>query len=240
MPVTDHADRVEKLLARAQREDTPESEAEWCLQKAAEIMHTYNIDAKLLSLKAQVKLAPDVRQFYIVPPFVTQKITLLAVIARSFGCQVITGRGKSAAKNDGVAECDVFGFENEIEATQTLYISAVVVGELGSARRRKQGNTSKKYQTSYWGGFASGINEQLKAATQQAETEAENKQAGTALVLRDMRSEVDKLMREKYPHVKFVRRPVTDYAGYSDGKSDGLNADLYSRNQVSTTRRALE
>jgi hypothetical protein len=237
--MSDMITRVQKLLAKAQDESIPESEREALMARAAELMHSYNIDAKLLSLKAQVTLAPAMEVFYVTPSFVVQKTSLLNAIAQSFGCRVITPRGKTAAKNGGVAECEVFGFANEIEATQMLYCSAVVVGEMGSATRKREGHTDKSYHTAYWAGFASGIYLQLQEATQKAETEAENKQAGTSLVLASMSDQVDALMKKRYPHIRTVRRKVRSAEGFYAGKSDGQSADLYGRNRVSGNTKSI-
>lgn len=230
-------ERIQKLLDKAGSEATPEGEREALLARASEMMATYNIDAAMLSAAAQVFTSPSSELFYVVNPFSVPKVSLLAHIAKSFSCKAIIE--KNAAKNSGVAEIRVFGFENEILATQTIFVSALLVGMMKSEARRREGNTSRGYHSSYWTGFAVGVGEQLNAATETATKTAENANAGTSIVLRDRSLAVNKLVNETYPRFRTIRRTYSNGGGFRDGKTDGANANLRSNNGVGSGRRSI-
>jgi Protein of unknown function (DUF2786) len=228
------SDKVQKLLAKAQDESVSEQEAEAYLAKAAQLMMEYNIDAALLAAKAKVFLYPTSKVLFCVPQFAAQKTTLMGVIARSFSCKAILT--KNAARNKGIAEVTVFGFENDIDSVSTIYSSAVVIGEIGSARRRNQGNTSRGYHSSYWAGYANGIMDQLDKSSEETRKTAVVNDSGADIVLRDRSTAVNDLLNKTFPSLRNIRRTTSNRDGFYAGKSDGVNANLFGRNTVSSNR----
>jgi hypothetical protein len=230
-------EKITKLLDKAAHEATPEDERESLIAKASELMTAYNIDAAMLAAKTQVFPSPSSKVFYIVPQFVVPKTSLLSAIAKSFSCVAI--REKKASANNGVAEIRVFGFENEIIATETIYVSAVLIGMMKSDARRREGNTSRGFHSSYWLGFSIGVGEQLTAATKSATDEALSKNTGTAIVLADRSTLVDRMVKDTYPYITYTKRRYSNSSGFNAGKQDGVNANLRNSNSVGSNRRAI-
>jgi stalled ribosome rescue protein Dom34 len=121
-----------------------------------------------------------------------------------------------------------------------LYLSAIVVGQTNSDNRRRAGNTSKAYHTSYWNGFAYGIYEKLQNSVTKTEAQAETDAPGTALVLLDAKKQVEDFISKRHPRLKKnASSKTTSSSGFQAGMSDGKNADLYQRNRVKTNHKAI-
>lgn len=227
------ADGLSLLAASASDEEEAlryEREAETYLAKATELMTEDNIRNAMVSLNSD-KAITEV--FYVVPEYVPRKLHILGRIARVFDCRVVTATSKLAANNYGIAEPDVFGFKDEIESVKRLYVATIQLGERGSNRRRVQGNKSRGYHADYWTGFGEGVLLQLTRAKEEVTKTAVANDPSTSLVLRNRQSEVDRVMRSKYPYLKSSKLQIRSAAGYHAGISDGKAANISGKNTIS-------
>ena len=226
----DRLDRVRKLLAKAERAGTPE-EAETYNAKAVELMARHGIDEALLaaSLSADdprrdaigaVRIAMD-------DPYSAGKSRLLGWTAAALRCRWIL-HGAAGGK---VAAVTVFGFASDRERVELLYTSLLLqaTSQLVRLRPPSPVESVAAYRRSWLQGFAAQVHQRLAAAEQRAAEDPYRGAAGTALVLADRGSQVDRAYAEAFPGLGRARRPSLSGSGFADGAEAGLRADLGGR-----------
>jgi len=236
--MSDITDKVQKLLDKAASLSAMEDvhyqqEAEAILAKATAMMVEYGISNGLLAAKAKVTLKPTHRMFYAANPFAPAKTSLLTVIGKTLGCYTVLT--KNAARNDGVAECHVFGYQDDLDSLEILFVSAQLIAMRGAERQKRLGKTSRGFQSSYWTGFYIGIREQLNTAAEQVKQASQASDAGTNIMLRDRALAVNGLVNETYPRLRKIQRSYSNSEGFNTGKADGRNANLTQSSNISST-----
>lgn len=229
----DITERVRKLLALAEDRGTPLAEAEAASTKAAKLMMEYNIDAALISFKAQVYLMPVDKKFTVDNPFSLPKGILLTGISKAFSCRAIRTRDSY----DGGSVYHLFGFENDLNSVNVMYTSLLLQGSNDLILQKYYGNTSKSYSTSFWKGFAYQAGQRLMEANK--EVIRSSSEPGTDLVLRDRAKDVDRALKDVYPRVVSFKTSVSNGTAYNAGKSSANSANLHNRSSVSS-RKALD
>ena len=219
----DRLDRVRKLLAKAERAGTPE-EAETYNAKAVELMARHGIDEALLAAAEPGRDVIGSSRIAMADPYSAGKARLLGWTAAALRCRWIM-HGAAGGK---VGAVTVFGFASDRERVELLYTSLLLqaTGQLVRLRPPWEGESVAAYRRSWLQGFAAQVHHRLLAAEQRAAAEVPEAAPGTALVLADRGTQVDRAYSDAFPHLGRARRPSLSGSGFSAGAEAGCRADL--------------
>jgi hypothetical protein len=209
-------ERVRKLLAKAERTDNEHERAAF-MAAASALMAKYGIDSLDPERPRQ---APGDRIVTVPGPWAREKARLVSLVAQASRCRpLLIGRG------DGGHRVHVFGFAADLERAELLATSLLLQMAAGLARVRPPGEVTavRAYRRSWLLGFTDEIYRLLREAETRAEAEAPV--AGTALVLADRHTEVERAVAAAYPRIR-LSVPRTSGSGYGDGVAAGRRADL--------------
>lgn len=232
-------ERVRNLIAKAEATNHP-AEAEAFMAKAQELMAKHSIVEAMIAESRSDKGKPTCKVFYCEKPYASQKWTLLNRVARANYARTV-GSGDARSK----VRVEVYGFEGDLEAIETLYTSLLV--QCVSQMRQAEipwGVHGKTFNVSFMTGFADAIGSRLAKAKRDAEAEVQKELAGAtgpgmALVLVGKKEAVDEAVAVAHP--KLRTRSVSgagSNAGYGAGREAGSNAALGGK-QVGAGRRGL-
>lgn len=221
-------ERINKLLAKAERTDNPE-EAEAFFSKAAALQSKHAIDEIMLNAAAGNKRDDIITKVYpLTGSYAKAHILIINSLSKPLNCKVVQvshGGGKISAK--------AHGFRSDIERLDTLFTSVLIQ----AARQLKpwaRDNThnwmtaAEKYQRrkSFLIGFGEGAARKLKESMVTAEAEAT--EPGVGLVLVSRRDQVEESYRETFGRLGHARSTKTDYAAVGHGQRAGARADIGS------------
>lgn len=236
-------DKIQKLLAKAERAGTPE-ESDTFFAKAQELMSKWSIDAAMLASTRKEKAKVVHKQLVINKSGLWKSnLTLLTCIARPNDVQtVITQPRRSGEK----PVAHLIGFESDVENVEMLYASMLVQ----NARMRKQmippylkTQTEKvPWIRSFIEGFGVRIGQRLQEAKDLAETTYGQETYGNsmALVLVSKKQQVAEEMKNLFPHLGKMRggKRKVDLDGMYAGRSAADRADIGNK-RVANSRKAL-
>lgn len=162
-------DRVRALLAKAES-TVFEEEAEALTAKAQELIARHSIDHALLAaVRGGGADEPIGVRVGVDRPYESPKAMLLQQVARANRCQA------AWSKNFGFST--VFGFASDLQAVELLYTSLLVQGTTalvheGSRQDGRGQSRTRSFRQSFLTAYAIRIGERLRAATEQASSEA--------------------------------------------------------------------
>ncbi len=231
-------ERVRALLAQA--ESTPyEAEAETFTAAAQSLMARHSIDQALLARSEPPgrAAAPIARRVGVDRPYEAPKASLLDAVAGANRCRTVW------SKHLGFST--VVGFEADLRATETLYLSLLVQAThamTGHGSRATVGGRSRtrSFRQSFLLAYSHRIGQRLRAAV-----DAEVDQAGAAAsggtrahrgpgtdlvaVLADRGREVDDAVEALFPELQERSLgSVNDAEGWAAGTYAAENATLFS------------
>ncbi len=230
-------ERVRALLAQA--ESTPyEAEAETFSAAAQSLMARHSIDQALLARSEPPgrAAAPIARRVGVDRPYEAPKASLLHAVAEANRCRTVWSRHLGFAT--------VVGFESDLEATETLYLSLLVQAThamTGHGSRATVGGRSRtrSFRQSFLLAYSHRIGQRLREASD-AEVDAARAQdpaAGTAAgpgtdlvaVLADRGRAVDDVVEAMFPTLQERSMgSVNDAEGWAAGTHAAENATLFS------------
>lgn len=238
--------KVRALLAKAESTTYPE-EAEALTAKAAELIAKYGIDQAMLAAAGGRRDAIDQQRIDVDDPYSNEKATLLGRIARALRCRVVYW-GTSRR----TAYCTLIGYESDRERVELLYTSLLLQAASQITRVRPPQDPSKwdgpsasqiaRYRRSWFIGFAHAVQRRLSAIEEHAAEQAETTGTpGTALVLADRKTQVDRWLGEQYPNLKEggKSKAVLNSDAYFAGVKVGRNADLGQTRVADNEKAAL-
>ncbi|MCY7396104.1 MAG: DUF2786 domain-containing protein [Nocardioides sp.] len=228
-------ERVRALLAQA--ESTPyEAEAETFTAAAQSLMARHSIDQALLA-RSEPAAAPIARRVGVDRPYEAPKASLLDAVAGANRCRTVW------SKHLGFST--VVGFEADLRATETLYLSLLVQAThamTGHGSRATVGGRSRtrSFRQSFLLAYSHRIGQRLRAAV-----DAEVDQAGASAsggtrarhgpgtdlvaVLADRGREVDDAVEALFPELQERSLgSVNDAEGWAAGTYAAENATLFS------------
>ncbi len=220
--------QVRALLAKAESTEYPE-EAEAFSAKASELMMRYCLDEAMLAQRgAQGARRREVvqRRIRMEAPYALRKTTLLGVVARCHGCQLVTS-------SDGdLTTCHVFGFKSEVECLTVLYTSLLVQLDremLGAWQALGDKPHRRSWGVSFYAGFTVALRERL--AERRAEVTSEVEAAtGRSVALAVVRDDEAVLARvaAAFPRLRAGRRlsAPSSASGFHEGRAAGRWADV--------------
>jgi hypothetical protein len=224
--------RIRKLLARAERAGTPE-EAQACTDKAVELMARHGVDMALLAAAEPGRDEIGATRVAVADPYSAGKARLLGWTASALRCRAVLHQ----LRGGRVDAVTVFGFASDRERVEVLFTSLLVQAGAQLLRERPphKGESVAAYRRSWLHGFAVQVHRRLVSAEERAERRAEERaerqagdrgEAGTAIVLADRRSQVERAYAEAFPVLGRGRRSTLSGSGFAAGAAAGELADL--------------
>ena len=249
------ADKVRKLLAKAEDPAATVEEAESCTAKAQQLMTKYAIDLAMVADPARADRLTE-RGWIVNGPYAAHKVTIINAVARANDCRAIY-----AELQGGRKRIDVVGFAGDVEWVETLSRSLEVqlAGALMVAVRAKPADVhGRTYSVAFVQGFAVEIAARLQRARRAAVAEADAARRGTArdrmerglaeepagpsvaLVLVAKAARVEEEFLVRHPRARTVHRNVRlrSWSGWGPGRAAGRQASL-ARGAVGTGRAAV-
>ncbi len=232
-------ERVRKLLAKAEAAGVTPAEAEALTAKAAELMARYGIDRALLAAARPETDQPGDRVIDIPNPWARIQGHLLCGLASAMRCQCVvlptTGPG---------SRIHIFGYVSDIERADVLFTSLLVQMWQGLAAADVPAWTRspRAWRRSWLLGFATAVVSRVRAAEQQAASQATAPSAPSgsraALVLADRRQVIKRAIDQAYPLTRKTRLTYSGN-GYGTGYANGEQADLGGPRLPGTAPREL-
>jgi hypothetical protein len=215
--------RVRGLLDKAAATTFPD-EADALTAKAAELIAKYGIDEAMLAAAGGRNDPIDQTRIDMTDPYSNEKALLLASVGHAMRCTVMPwGTARRTTY------CMLIGYGVDRERTELLYTSLLVqaVTQALSALPTYHNNTTS-YRRSWLYGFAVTIHERLEEIERHAQDQAEHSGTpGTALVLADRRTQVERYTKSIYPDLPEGESKFTlDPHGFLGGQEAGYSADL--------------
>lgn len=224
-------ERVRQLLAKAES-TTYEAEAETFTAGAQSLMAKHSIDAALLVASGPdgTSDGPEARRLGIDNPYESQKVSLLAEVARANRCRTIW------TKNLG--HVTLVGHREDRAAVETLFTSLLVQATQSMTHHGKRTDASGRSRTaafrrSFLTAYAVRIGERLEEATRSevrsAADELDAAGSGQELVplLERRRAAVDSAVDEMFPVLTAKRATtVSDAEGWHSGTAAADRASL--------------
>jgi len=248
------ADKVRKLLAKAEDPAATPEEAQVFTLKAQQLMSKYSIALAMVSDEVR----PDAltsRGWIIPNPYAPAKVSLVNAVARANDCRAIytdLGGGRRAI--------EVVGFATDAEWVETLVRSLDVqlMAALATAVRTKPANVhGRTFSAGFVQGFIAEIGVRLqharRAAIAAAEADADADRAAgggesaaakggasVALVLVAKADSVEAEFRVRHPSARTVHRQtrLRSWSGFQPGRTAGSRASL-ARGSIGSERRGL-
>ena len=236
----DLADKVRKLLAKAEDPATTPEEAEAFTAKAQQMMTKYAIDLAMVADPATADRLLE-RDWVVEGPYATHKVSIINAVARANDCRVLY-----AELPRGRKRIYVVGFAGDVDWVETLTRSLEVqlAAALAAAVRAKPaGVHGRTYSVAFVQGFAVEISNRLHRARQAAVAEADAARRAApsaALVLVAKAERVEEEFAVRHPSTRTVHRQIRllSWSGYGPGRAAGRRASL-ARGSVEGSRRRL-
>lgn len=204
--------KVRAILERANHPETPPAEAETALAMAYRLMLKYDLDmARVSAANTHEVGSPKIerRRYETTGPYRVRRSNLRFRIGSVLSCA--SYRDRIEGNLDTVVSY-YFGTPSDLDAVETLYAAA----ELLALRTIPWGD--RGFRTSWWHGFADGIEEKLSLERRQMERDNH----GVALVLRDRENLATLEMERLVPGLRANRLGgATWESAYSDGHRAG-------------------
>ena len=207
--------KVRALLAKAESTEF-EEEADALTAKAQELMARHAIDQAMLAGAASSE-APCGRRVGVDDPYAQGKANLLAAIARANRCRTVW--------MDGYGFSTVFGFPDDIDIVEVLYMSLLVQATRamiasGAVRDSTGRSRTRSFRQSFILAFARRIGERLQAATQTATDEAADVHGSKLLpVLAGRVAAVDDAFEAMFPDLVSTSARISNLAGWAAGRA---------------------
>jgi hypothetical protein len=232
------ARKVRKLLAQAEDPAATPAESQAFTAKAQRLMTKYAIDA---AMAADPDRLDDVvvGQVHVAKPYASQKVALVAAIARANDCRAVY-----TPLSDGSRRVDVVGFAHDVAWVRTLArsLEAQLAGALAAAAsRRPEGLHGRTFSVGFVQGFVDEVAERLAEARRDAVGRAERERGrpqrrgaaeggspSVALALLAKADRVEHEYRVRFKDAVTVRRYVrlSSWSGYEPGREAGRRASL--------------
>jgi len=238
------ADKVRKLLAKAEDPAATVEEAESCTAKAQQLMTKYAIDLAMVADGTRAEQFVE-RGWVVEGPYAAHKISIINAVARANDCRAIYTDLRGGRKR-----IDVVGYPTDVEWVQTLSRSLEVqlaIALTAALRYKRPDVHGRTFSVAFVEGFATEISARLQRARRAAVAEAdaareadEGRGPSVALVLVAKSERVEREFTVRYPRARTVHRHVRllSWSGYDPGRAAGRRATL-ARGAVATGRQAV-
>jgi len=226
--------RIRALLAKAEATTYPE-EAEAYTAKAQTLMAEWGVEHAMLAADDPTANKVEGRIIPVLAPYAMGKTSLLFSIARALGLGAVRRTGSGAGKN-GNQNMHLFGLASDLDRAEMLFTSLLLQAPRLIRRAQDEDWGAYAFSPRTWTrdwqeGYATRVEERLKAAERAARHEAPSATPGgmsQALVFVRRDELVAAAVAAAYPKLRQagVRRVGS---GYGAGKQSGSHADLGGR-----------
>ena len=232
-----YADRIGKLLRKAEDPATTPEEAEAFFAKAQQLMIKYAIDQEMIDRAAGRETTDTIVEKRIEHAGIYQSVLfdLTALVAKNNDCKILYSKVDYVRPHRTIAH--VVGYSRDVERVELLVTS------LQLQAIREQTRWYKTYDTTGMGGMAkfkarrqfligfnSAIGARLRAAREEAKAEAnvEHGEDSVALVLRSKALAVEDEFTKMFPHTRKISRSMStgDFGAHAAGSEAGRRADV--------------
>jgi hypothetical protein len=223
-----HLARVRALLAKAES-TTFEEEADALTAKAQELITKYALDGLLAGAAHPSpggRSGVGTRDLVLHTPYVSAKASLVDAVAGANRCRAIFAPAENLVT--------LVGAPGDLEAVDLLTTSLLTQAEVGMRRHRGErswdgSSSTKSFRRAFLLSFAVRIRERLREATAVAVAESADRDRLLPVLTRHA-SEVDRRVRELFPHLARARRTtVSNSAGWAAGRAAADRAHLHGR-----------
>ncbi len=211
-----HAERVNKLLAKAASSTSP-AEAEALQAKAVELTVRHGIDAALLDAARGDASIVERRVWLGAGPYVAARTDLLTALGRHLSCEVFWHAGREGRL------VTVVGFSSDAADVLSLFGALDHAALSGAWAATLSGNTQAA-RRQWLFGFNEGVREQLRAAAEANGLDEPTNPA--ALVLVERRRAVDEHVARHHSVRRARRATVVAADAYDAGRAAGATAAL--------------
>jgi len=253
-----YADKIAKLLAKA--ESTTPEEAEALTAKAQELMSRYAIDEAMLEMARGFQNAKDdivKEEFVIVGIYRFPLSDLCRYVLRANDCKLVVLGGKNPREIDGrifreTVVYEAVGFKSDLDRARLMYTSLMlqaIRAENSWWRENQQYHEHKKKQGHYerrqfLTSFADATYFRMLDAKQKAQKGAEKEYTGdsVALAIRDKNALVSDAYGKFFPHLRKGRasnKKGGSWEAHAAGALAGQRADLGSTKVGGGSRKKL-
>jgi hypothetical protein len=212
--------RIRALFAKAEATDYPE-EAEAFLAKAQELMRRYAIDSAMVRTRARADQVTS-RKVHVPAPYAAARSQLLVAVAGHNGCRVLSSRASSHGQ-----QCEVFGFEQDLDLVIALYEHVASQAARALLRAPTDGERPRSFRQAFLLAYAYRIADRLAEASEAAHATASSSERRTAeIVIADRGRIVDAAISERYPRLGTRRVTASSPTGLSRGWAAAEGAAL--------------
>jgi hypothetical protein len=208
------AEKVRKLLAKADRAATPE-EAEAFYSKAHELMTKWALDEAVLRANDPSRFEFDESAIIIKTTYKQADVQLAVQIAISCGCEHFV-----STRHNGTVSFHFFGEKGDVNQALFLYTSLQV--QVAAMARREvkpiwESCSDHAYRRSFRLGFAVRIGERLREARDRTIQDAVSTNPDLLPVLVSDEEKVSAEFRERHPDLVRSRRSRFSISGHGMG-----------------------
>lgn len=233
--ITATFDKVRALFAKADHPNTPEHEADTARAMALKLMVKYAIDDASLRLTGDI-VDPTGADLYVHAPHGAVKTGLVVHLDKAFGCKSI--RRILPGGNQLIT---TVGFPEALAAHHAMYrfLEAQMVAEAAKAKRLHPGD--RDFTRTFYMTFIATAGRRLVAAHTEAVAEAEQREAGTGLILVADADRINEEFRARFGS-RFSSSTTTSgrsTGGYRSGREAGNRADIGQSSVGGAGRKAL-
>jgi RNase P subunit RPR2 len=231
------ARRIQALLANAESaaKDGNEALRDTYLEKASALQMQYAIDAAMLrtgAVREEIVSARFCEESN--TPLVKAKRDLINMVAKYNRGHAVLTSAMQPDRNGNLkmnrrAYMEVFAHESDLRFITSLYTSLILQMQSMMANdERALGKVPANWRVSYAHAWVNRVCQSLREINTRQSAAAEQKEAGTALVLRDRSAAVDAHLASLYGGLRkaSVKRSAHNVQGAMAGRLAGANADL--------------
>lgn len=223
--------QIRRLLDLAADERTAEVERERAMNKATELMANHGVTEMMLNAYSRTTTDEIIsKPIRLGNPYSSQKSTLLAWIANALTCKTVTwNHGRE------YHHAEVTGFRSDVERVELLYTSLLL--QMFNGAQNVQPNhwdttPTATFRKNWMEGFASHVSHRIAVAEKAARDSYDREHTGTggpgtALVVVERRTLVEKTFAAKYPRLrKAAKIKRSSRSGRYEGGQAGKRADI--------------
>lgn len=225
-------ERVRKLLALAQHDNTPKHEAEQAEARAMKLISEHAIDDALLADAGTV--APQKVEARIITldnPYIRPKQIMLTAIAKTFDCKVII---------TGTSKTTVYGFPADLDVVDLLFTNLLLQATTEMHRDEPAYTETGAARFSWRRSFLMAFGVRVGQRLEEQHSAAVAEKPGSALVLRSRADQVNNVVADAHPRLRHATARLGNSGGASAGKAAGNRASLSTSRNTIGTRRAIQ